>query len=159
MFWKKTPLDRPARIQPVEHSEDRCLTCGGLVNDGVWTDSPHVLSECVYYQRRVIANQSTKIKNLESSGNFYSKTITELRDRIVILENTNRDITSTISRDLTRFGTKLDKIAGISKGLDVALLRIDSLADDISRLYKTTDTLKTHDSLRQQAKPKPRPKK
>jgi len=110
MFWNKATPTSPTAREPVDHSRDVCTTCGGLIDDGMWSDSPHILSECVQHQKRVIANQSTKIKNLELSGNFYSKTIAELHDRIVMLENTNRDTASLLRKTSTKMDV-LEKYA------------------------------------------------
>ena len=106
--------------EPINHDGSTCGTCGGTLPvslDGRKV-TPHSGGDCFAYQRFLLDSLTGRVKRVEQNDRDTFKVVTGLHGRIIVLENTNKDISSLLRK---------------------ALLRIDSLAGDISKLYKANE--------------------
>ena len=129
MFWNKAT--------PIDHKEDVCCLCGKNVTSCKITGLRfrHTRDDCIeyltgridYFGRQAncqASDHEDRICELKRENESQLHAICILDSQISKLENANKDISSLLRK---------------------ALLRIDSLAGDINKLYKANE--------------KPRPKK
>ena len=147
MFWNKAT--------PIDHKEDVCCLCGKNVTSCKITGLRfrHTRDDCIeyltgridYFGRQAncqASDHEDRICELKRENESQLHAICILDSQISKLENANKDISSLLRK---------------------ALLRIDSLAGDISKLYsrEPSAVLIGHYDIPKTTKPRPkaRPKK